>query len=366
MYINDNLSIKRNNVSIEEINGIYKIKPKRLGEPCIITLYSDHTITCQLNFNTKLIKNIIYEYQDHIFKLNKIPFKGVLLNCQLNSEIKLKITIEYIDLCSEFNIYNLSIKKNKHFTKVEWDKILIINLPRRTDRKASMIAKLKEQGITNYEFIEGIDGTNNSVIKFFNKLKHNSETQIINSGHFACLLSHIKSIEKAKADKLNQVLILEDDIIFDNKFISKINKIKVPDYDILYLGGLILELKFFLNGWATHNEIMGAYSYLVKSHMYDKILFEWKKLIYCSDICLISKIQSKYNVVLLNDLIKTTIIDTDTSSKNKIMENMINNLEHNLFDKIIDNKIKILSNNISNSHQMNISFNKKKSNVIII
>jgi hypothetical protein len=271
----------------------------------------------------------------------------------------MKITIVFVDLCSEFNIYNFNTFQINKFIKVQWDKIFIINLARRSDRKKIMIDRLKDAGLTNYEFIEAIDGTDEKFIKKFIKFKQNTPTKIVTSGHLGCLLSHIKALEKAKDENLNSVLILEDDVIFDKNFIMRIKMTQVPKYDLLYLGGLISELKFFINGWAMSKEVMGAYSYLVPSHMYKIILHEWKKLTLCSDICLINKIQSKYNTILLNDFVKTNIQDTDTSNKHKIMTQMVNNINVNLFDKKIIHIEKDLYN-------MNIIFTKKKQNIQII
>lgn len=360
MHIED-IKIHSNNLVIFLDNNIYRIKPKNINESCSITLSTDsaNLTTCQFSFNTKLVKKIIIEYQNNSYNITKIPFKGICINAQISNKINMKITINFVDLCSEFNIYNFNTFQISKFIKVQWDKIFIINLPRRSDRKNTMINKLKEAGLTNYEFINAIDGSDEQFIKKFNKFKQNTPTKIVTSGHLGCLLSHIKALEKAKAENLSSVLILEDDVIFDKNFITRIEMIKVPKYDLLYLGGLIGELKCFINGWAISREVMGAYSYLVPAHMYSIILHEWKKLTMCSDICLINKIQSKYNTILLNDFVKTDIKDTDTSHKNKTMTQMVNNINVNLFDK----------NNTyieKDSYNMNIVFTKKKQNIRII
>jgi GR25 family glycosyltransferase involved in LPS biosynthesis len=360
MHIKD-INIHRNNVLIFIDNNTYTIKPKKIDQSCSIVLSTDYEsfTTCQFSLNAKLVKQIIIEYQNKKYNINKIPFKGICINAQLSNIIFMKITINFVDLCSEFNIYNLNTYNINKFIKVQWDKIFIINLARRLDRKNIMINRLKETGLINYEFIDAIDGSDEHFIKKFNKFKQNTRTRIITSGHLGCLLSHIKALKKAKDENLNSVLILEDDVIFDKNFINKITMIKVPKYDLLYLGGLIDELKFFINGWALSKEVMGAYGYIVPAHMFSTILNEWKKLTMCSDICLINKIQSKYTTVLLNDLIKTNIDDTDTSNKHKAMNQMINNININLFDKNIIHIEK-------DCYNMKIIFYKKKQNIRII
>jgi len=331
MYLLDKIKIKDNNVTITKINNMFKIKPIEIDKECKITIYSESINIIQFKLNTKLVKNIKVKYNKRSYHVKDVPHDGVLINGRLDNTIKIKMYIEFLDLCSEiniFNIENLDIKDNKDNNKIIWDKMYIINMQRRHDRKEEMIKKLKEENIDNYEFIEAVDGQTEEIQNKFNDIKQN--TNIINTGHFGCLLSHIKALEKAKEEKLNSVLVLEDDIIFEKNFMRHIRRLSVPKYDLLYMGGPILELKLFLNGWGIHKEIMGTYCYLVTSNIYDVILNEWKKNIYCSDISLIYNIQSKYDVILLNDFIKTTLKDTDTSNKRSVMNNMVNRLNINL------------------------------------
>ena len=88
---------------------------------------------------------------------------------------------------------------------------------------------------------------------------------------------------------------------------------------MVYLGGIISEIKFFQLGWGKTIEIMGAYAYLIKSPMYKPILEKLYNKIYCVDIAYIEYIQPKYNVFILDDLVKTNLDSSDTSNKNKIL-----------------------------------------------
>lgn len=102
-----------------------------------------------------------------------------------------------------------------------------------------MINNFIKIGITNYEFITGVDGLKPSIINKFNDYKNNFKTKIITSGHFACLLSHIKAIKIAKQRGYLNIMILEDDVYFCDNFIEKISKMKIPKYDMIYLGEII-------------------------------------------------------------------------------------------------------------------------------
>lgn len=69
------------------------------------------------------------------------------------------------------------------------DKVYIINLKRRSDRKKLIIKELTKVGIKNYEFIEAVDGNDADIKEKYRKLKKN-KSKIKSAGHLGCLLSH--------------------------------------------------------------------------------------------------------------------------------------------------------------------------------
>lgn len=334
MFLINKLKISSDNLNFNynKEQKFFNITPININKKTNFNLYLENNKKgiYQFKINNKLINYITIFYNDKINYIKYIPIAGLLINFEIKNNKKILFEIFFIDYCSQLQIFDIQEIKINKFVNIIWDKILIINLLRRSDRRNTMIQKLINAKIENWEFIEAIDGNDELIIKQYNKIKLN--TKIPTLGHFGCLLSHIKAIEYAKTKMYKSVLILEDDIEFDNIFLKKIN-ILVPQFDILYLGGPINELKLFLNGWAFHTEIMGCYCYLVKSHMYNIILDKWKEYKNCSDIILINEIQQKYNIVLLNDYIRTKIDDTDTSSKNKKMIRMINQINNKFYIK---------------------------------
>lgn len=203
--------------------------------------------------------------------------------------------------------------------QIKWDNIFIINLKRRLDRKKSIEEKTSKQGIIKYEFIDAVDGLELEINNKFIELKKSSKTKIISVGHFACLLSHIKSIQLAKAREYKSIMILEDDIFFCDNFISKLQNLRVPSYDMIYLGGIINNKKVLFNKWVKSNNIMGAYGYILTCDLYDIILNELTKLTDYVDLFYMKQIQPNYNIILLDDFIKTNLDSSDTSDKNFIM-----------------------------------------------
>ncbi len=277
-------------------------------------------IHVQFKINTKFVSDIILDYKNKEYKYTNIPYNGILLNLILDYNNFIKIKPKFKNESGTINIWDIELLNPNYISKnITWDSIYIINLERRLDRKIIMEQRLKDQQITNYKFISAIDGKKRDIIKKYDDLVKNKKTRIVNSGHYACLLSHIKIIEQAKSENLNSVMILEDDIIFNDNFINKINNIILPEYDILYIGGITDELKFFPEGWGKSLEIMGAYAYIVKSHMYDVILDLVASKKYCIDVAFNEFIIKKYNVYILDDLIKTNLDTSDTSDKNKIL-----------------------------------------------
>lgn len=146
------------------------------------------------------------------------------------------------------------------------DRVFVINLKHRTDRKKRIISELNRVGIKNYEFFVGIQPKSLSDIIKWNPgflkdrpawLKDESDESFLKYklGSLGCLLSHYNVIKIALERKYKQILILEDDVIFHsnityNSFINSLkqqnqilkqNKSKwvkrLNEYDIMYLGG---------------------------------------------------------------------------------------------------------------------------------
>jgi hypothetical protein len=116
-------------------------------------------------------------------------------------------------------------------------------------------------------------------------------------------------------------MILEDDVFFDPDLVSKLHSIYVPQFDLLYLGGIMSKKKYFDKNWAYSNKtnIMGAYAYILSSKIYDVILSGLENLNEYIDFFYLKKIQPYYKIICINDIIKTDLLSSDTSNKSKIM-----------------------------------------------
>tara|TARA_Y100000816_G_scaffold121488_1_gene85366 strand:- start:603 stop:1259 length:657 start_codon:yes stop_codon:yes gene_type:complete len=127
------------------------------------------------------------------------------------------------------------------------DKIFIINLEYRTDRKEQMIKELEKHNICNYEFFKAVRPGIQDIIEWNNNYCSHVKNSFPRSDKFlnyqigclGCLKSHVEVCKLALERNYKNILILEDDTEFIHnldtlsKFSSQIN----DNYDMLYLCG---------------------------------------------------------------------------------------------------------------------------------
>lgn len=152
----------------------------------------------------------------------------------------------------------------KHF----FDGIFFINLDRRADRLELIKNQLSSVGI-EAERISAVDGELlNPDPKIGNGWNH--------KGVAGCALSHRKVIQLAKERGYNSFLVIEDDTIFSEDFLLKINLFlkQVPEnWDMLYFGGNYLSPLTPVNvniGRCVHTLTTNMYA--MRHTLYDYVL----------------------------------------------------------------------------------------------
>jgi len=170
-------------------------------------------------------------------------------------------------------------------------KILYINLDRRIDRNNNIQEQIKKINWTgDIERITAIDGrkliidnishligkraseeANSSVIIKF------APGSYMTKGAIGCALSHREAWLNILNGNHEKVLILEDDIHFDDNFNEKLieNLKDVPDYDLLYIG--YHESRDNNNRYnhkyiSPNNVVFGLYGYIVDKRIANKLL----------------------------------------------------------------------------------------------
>lgn len=112
-----------------------------------------------------------------------------------------------------------------------FDKIFCINLERRSDKWAECLVEFDKWGVTGVNHYLAVDGSLLSDAELANVP--------INRGELGLLLTHINIFNEAIINGYDNILLLEDDISFNDN-LTKLGEYMsyVPkDWDILYLGG---------------------------------------------------------------------------------------------------------------------------------
>jgi GR25 family glycosyltransferase involved in LPS biosynthesis len=142
-----------------------------------------------------------------------------------------------------------------------FDKIYCINLDERPDRWESALNEFKKVGLDSVER--------------FSAVKHDK-------GVIGCRESHLNIIKKAKENKLNNVLIFEDDIKFVDESIPYISntleQLNTTDWSLFYLGATVDPNVSYLTEVSDNlvktNFAYTTHAYAINSNVFDKILNE--------------------------------------------------------------------------------------------
>ena len=128
------------------------------------------------------------------------------------------------------------------------DKIFIINLEHRTDRRVQILEEMRKQGISEdeYEFFKAIKPSMDDVLRWnINYCGHVRRDVAARNfdgyriGCLGCLSSHVEVCKLALLRGYKNILILEDDAVFTETFdkLSLYSKQIEDNYDMLYLCG---------------------------------------------------------------------------------------------------------------------------------
>jgi GR25 family glycosyltransferase involved in LPS biosynthesis len=139
--------------------------------------------------------------------------------------------------------------------------IFYINLKVRTDRRKHVEQQLNQLGLRSYERFNAIKTTNGAV---------------------GCTLSHIKCLELAKERGYDNVLIVEDDILFlePTVFIKQINTFlsNKHKWDVVIFGGNnVPPYERIDDSCIAVSSCQTTTGYLVGAHYFDTLLANFKE-----------------------------------------------------------------------------------------
>lgn len=137
------------------------------------------------------------------------------------------------------------------------DKVIYINLDEREDRREIMAKFFEEGQIPSDKIVR------------FPAIKHIA-------GSIGCSMSHMAVIQLAKDNNWNRVLVLEDDVTwndFEFNYKKLCDAIETPNWDACMLGGIYMDIipPYKLNYGIS------SYSYIVQRHYYDTLLANEKE-----------------------------------------------------------------------------------------
>ena len=114
-----------------------------------------------------------------------------------------------------------------------FEKVYILNLPYKADRKARLTAELSEYELVDFEHVEWVRSVSGDMCPAPAYFKGGN-------GAWGCLQTHSRIVQDATMDHVSSCLILEDDVHFHPQSEMLIERFlgAIPsDWDQLYLGG---------------------------------------------------------------------------------------------------------------------------------
>jgi hypothetical protein len=155
-----------------------------------------------------------------------------------------------------------------------FDRISIINLPERTDRRAEMMQELERAGLLPEP----------GRIEFFPAVKVSDAAGFPNAGYHGCFRSHLGVLKQAQMAKAANVLVFEDDAAIASRFRkdeeSLIEQLRPLDWGIVFFGHALEEpadrptqLK------RHHGGVLLAHFYAVNGKHLDRLVDFFEKIL---------------------------------------------------------------------------------------
>lgn len=116
--------------------------------------------------------------------------------------------------------------------------VFILSLEDAADRRAPLINAFQSEGVP-YEIWHAVDGRNGLPAEYETLIDRPGALRYLGremgNAEFACALSHHFIYRDILKRGLKMAVILEDDAIIDDRFFRFINRVEVPDCDLLLL-----------------------------------------------------------------------------------------------------------------------------------
>lgn len=196
--------------------------------------------------------------------------------------------------------------------------IHVINLPKRTDRRYKVVKALHQAKLTNYTFINAIDGLTLDLSSMERDGLVDRTTRHLTRGECGCYLSHLSIFRDILNSNKELHLILEDDVQFARQFKQQLNELLVRitnvEWDIFYVGVTYdgeIKGKFIDDDLCFPTSLIwGTHAYIMKRNTVQNIINRLLPIDMPIDLKL-TKLNLKL-LTIVNPLARVTYADSDT------------------------------------------------------
>jgi hypothetical protein len=146
-----------------------------------------------------------------------------------------------------------------------FDRICIINLPERLDRRRQVTQELQAQGLKP-------DGQR---VRFFAAQRPGDPGGFPGVGARGCYLSHLEVLRRARADGVQRLLVLEDDVMFKpalHQAAALGAELLAASWQIAYPGHTAAPLPGPLRWHASREPLVCAHCYAVHHSAFDRLI----------------------------------------------------------------------------------------------
>lgn len=232
------------------------------------------------NKQTKILNYNFSEYFDCVYLIN-LPDERYKLKNIINIFDTNKVKYKIIDgVYTNNNIYSKYLKRwefQKHLDYSELSKFLF-------DEKIYLKNNQDLKNILSSKSSAWKHWKNNG--RFENRILYDI-TKISLESQLGNLIAHINVLKDAIKNKYDNILVLEDDV-FINKDFNEIHEniiSKIPDYSILYYGGIQKKWENINieNGFYKAENTYGGFAYALRNEYFNYILEQMEELVYPID-----------------------------------------------------------------------------------
>lgn len=275
--------------------------------------------------NNMTIKELVDHHMNQIYH----QYLRSLLNdnrfsCQALKELK----------CLNNPYLNRMIDLNYYF-----DHIYVLNLDRRPDRMKHMEKYLKKNGLFNWSRFSALDGKENPHYREWQNYKQQKMTSkermrfqrkaIASAGSWAILKSMYLMLKDAIKKGYNNILVLQDDLLFHKDFVNRFLKIPnmVPNnWKLLYLGATQHNWSNTQNGRNSHyyfpmGTADGAFAVAIDKSIFQQLIDQIIKFDMPFDSGALKTLQRAYpyqSIVLQPNLLIADVRDSDLRNSRNI------------------------------------------------